>query len=97
MGLVATIAFGTTSLMWPGGVWYSAGQATAASLAMLIMLWYLQAWKRSGRIVFLIAATLATLFAAWFWTVGLVAGFVARRISCLIATGFAGGGGRFFS
>lgn len=76
LGLAATIAFGTTSLMWPGGVWYSAGQATAASLVILIMLRYLQVWRRSRRLLFLIAAVFASLAAAWCWTVGLVSGFV---------------------
>jgi hypothetical protein len=76
-GMAVAIAFGTTSLMWPAGVWYSAAQANAAGLGILATLWCVQGWHRSGGAWRVAMACVATLVASWCWTVGLIAGLVA--------------------
>ena len=73
-GLMAMVVLGTTPLMQSAGTWFSAAQALGAAFGVLLTLWYLQAWKRSGKPVALILAVLSTAVAGWSWTVGYAAG-----------------------
>lgn len=73
-GLAAMAAVGATSLMVSSGTWYSASQTLWAGFGVLVMLWYLQGWRRAGGAWRLVLAGLATWFAAGFWSVGHVAG-----------------------
>jgi hypothetical protein len=74
IGLAAMIVIGSTGLMYPAGTWYSASQALAAGVGVLVMLHYLQGYRRSGGIWRLAMAVLATCAAGGCWTAGYVAG-----------------------
>ncbi|HEV3167144.1 MAG TPA: hypothetical protein VGZ22_24260 [Isosphaeraceae bacterium] len=74
VGLAATAGAGTTWLMASAATWYSAGQTMWAGLGILVMLWFLQGWRRQGGTWRLVLAALATWFAAGFWSIGHAAG-----------------------
>ncbi len=74
VGLAAMIGLGVTTVMWPSATWYAAGQTLWAALAVLVMLLFLQSWRRAGGSWRLLLATLAALAAPLFWGGGLVAG-----------------------
>lgn len=73
-GLAAAALLGTTAVMESAGTWYAASQTLWAGLGILLTLWYLQGWRRSGGRVRLVLAVLSTWFAAGFWLVGHAAG-----------------------
>ncbi len=74
LGLAAMSAVGTTSLLLPSAVWYSAGQTLWAGFGILSALWYAQRFRRSLNRAPLVLAGLATMIAGWFWTIGHLAG-----------------------
>jgi hypothetical protein len=74
IGLAAMVVVGSTGLMYPAGTWYSASQALGAGVGVLVMLMYLQGYRRSGGVWRLGMAVLATWAAAGCWTAGYVAG-----------------------
>jgi hypothetical protein len=77
LGLAAMILVGTTSQMLTPALWYSAGQTLWAGFGILSALWYVQTYRRGGRIMALVLAMIAAVVAGWFWTIGHLAGPVA--------------------
>ena len=77
LGLAATVAAGTTSLLTPAVTWYSAGQTLWASSAVLLTLLFAQGWRARGGAWRLASVAASAWLAGAFWTVGHVAGPVA--------------------
>lgn len=73
-GLAAMLAVGTTSVMTAVATWYSAGQTLWAGFGVLMTLYYLQGWRRSGGAARLVMAAISAAFSGWFWTIGYLAG-----------------------
>jgi hypothetical protein len=74
VGLAAMVTVGTTSLMLAPATWYSAGQPLWAGAAILATLWYVQQYRRTGRVPALVLAAVSAPIAGWFWTIGHLAG-----------------------
>ena len=74
LGLAAMAAVGTSTLMFSAATWYSAGQPLWAGFGILVTLWYLQGWRRTGGALRLVLASMAAIVAGWIWTVGHLAG-----------------------
>ena len=74
LGLAAMAAVGTSTLMFSAATWYSAGQPLWAGFGILVTLWYLQGWRRTGGSLRLVLASVAAIVAGWLWTVGHLAG-----------------------
>jgi hypothetical protein len=74
IGLAAMAAVGTSSLMFSAATWYSAGQPLWAGFGILVTLWYLQGWRRSGGSLNLVLASMSAIVAGWLWTGGYLAG-----------------------
>jgi hypothetical protein len=77
IGLIAMLLTGTTSLMLCPAVWYSAGQTLWAAFGILATLHYVQGYRRFGKQVRLVLASVAAIVAGWFWSIGYLAGPVA--------------------
>ena len=74
IALAAMAAVGTSTLMFSAASWYSAGQPLWAGFGILVTLWYLQGFRRSGGSHRLLLASVAAMAAGWLWTVGHLAG-----------------------
>jgi hypothetical protein len=76
LGLAAMAAVGFSTVLGPAILWYSAGQALAAGVAILITMAFLQAWRSRRSLSLLFLGTLAAAAAPLFWTAGYTAGLV---------------------
>jgi hypothetical protein len=74
LGFGAMALLGLSTVMEPALVWYSAGQALWAGLAMIGTLLALQAWRDSGGAWRLALAFLGTVVAVGFWSGGYASG-----------------------
>jgi hypothetical protein len=74
LGLASACMIGVTSLQFTAGTWYSAGQTLWAGFGIIGVLWYLQAWRRSPKVIYLIAAFVTTWIAGGFWSIGHASG-----------------------
>jgi hypothetical protein len=88
-GLVAMAAIGFSSVLGPSLLWYSASQALAAGVMILVMLAALQSWRVRGSWWLLASGLLAAIAAPLLWTAGYAAGpvgaaylFADGRRSC---------------
>ncbi len=74
LGLASACLIGVTSLQFTAGTWYSAGQTLWAGFGIIGVLWYLQAWRRTPKLVYLVAAVATTWVAGGFWSIGHASG-----------------------
>jgi hypothetical protein len=74
LGLAAMATVGTSTLMFSAATWYSAGQPLWSGFGILVTLWYLQGFRRTGGSLRLVLAAVAAIVAGWLWTVGHLAG-----------------------
>lgn len=74
LGLASACMIGVTSLQFTAGTWYSAGQTLWAGFGIIGVLWYLQAWRRSPKVIYLVAAFVTAWIAGGFWSIGHASG-----------------------